>query len=247
MMFTERPLPERFPAALAAGFDTVEMLFPYEANLADLRAALDATGQSMALINTPRTDWNGAAMGLAAIDGAQELFRRDLDRAVTAAGTLGATFIHVMAGNSSGAKAHDTFLENLDRAARNYPDQQFSIEPLSPINAPGYFLNDFDQAAGILDDLGAANVGFQFDAFHGAMIHGDVLDLWDHHGHRAVHVQIAGPPDRAEPQHSDLPLEEFLQRLDRDGYDGVVSGEYHPAGRTEDGLGWTDFPSRTGS
>ena len=70
MMFTERPLPERFPAALAAGFDTVEMLFPYEANLADLRAALDATGQSMALINTPRTDWNGAAMGLAAIDGA---------------------------------------------------------------------------------------------------------------------------------------------------------------------------------
>ena len=50
---------------------------------------------------------------------------------------------------------------------------------------------------------------------------------------RVAHVQVAGYDGRHEP---DDPA--FLERLDADGYQGWVSGEYHARGRTEDGLGW---------
>jgi hydroxypyruvate isomerase len=39
----------------------------------------------------------------------------------------------------------------------------------------------------------------------------------------------------------DIDYPAFFTRLDRDGYEGWVSGEYHPAGRTEEGLGWIKF------
>ena len=52
------------------------------------------------------------------------------------------------------------------------------------------------------------------------------------------HVQIAGVPDRHEPDSGELSLGHFLAALDRAGYDGCVGAEYTPAGRTGDGLGW---------
>jgi hydroxypyruvate isomerase len=52
------------------------------------------------------------------------------------------------------------------------------------------------------------------------------------------HVQIAGPPDRYEPDTGEVAFPYLFEVLDGTGYAGFVGCEYRPRGRTEDGLGW---------
>ena len=103
---------------------------------------------------------------------------------------------------------------------------------------PGYFLSDFELAAEVLDAVAAPNLHLQFDAYHAHRITGDVVGTWARMAARVAHVQVAGFPGRHEPKGGDIDYDSFFARLDAAGYTGWVSGEYHPRGRTVDGLGW---------
>lgn len=238
MLFRDHPLPDRFAASKAAGFDLVELLFPYEANGADLRRILVQTGQRMVLINTPPPNWTGGDRGFAAIPGGTVRFRHDFKRALRYAKALNVQYIHIMAGVATGNEARKAFTENLRWAAACAPDQGLTIEPINSHDMPGYFLNDFDLAAEVLDDVNAPNLALQFDAYHAHRITGDVMATWAVHGHRAAHVQIAAAEGRHEPNAGIIDYRAFFERLDADGYTGAVAGEYDPAARTEDGLSW---------
>lgn len=241
MLFTERPLPERFAAARAAGFEAVELLFPYAMPAQALRAALAAQGQTLVLINTPAGDWAAGERGLAAVPGRQEEFRVAARAAIRHARAVPAGRVHVLAGIAQGPRARAAYLDNLAWMAAEAPDVPLSIEPINPVDMPGYFLNGFDQAAAILDELDAPNIGLQFDAYHAHRITGDVLGTWARHGRRAVHVQVAGAEGRHEPQGGQIDYPAFFARLRADGYGGCVSGEYHPKTTTEQGLGWVQL------
>jgi hydroxypyruvate isomerase len=52
------------------------------------------------------------------------------------------------------------------------------------------------------------------------------------------HVQIAGVPERHEPDIGEINYPYLFERLDQAGYEGWVGCEYRPRGTTEDGLGW---------
>jgi hydroxypyruvate isomerase len=52
------------------------------------------------------------------------------------------------------------------------------------------------------------------------------------------HVQIAGVPERHEPDIGEINYPYLFDLLDEVGYAGWVGCEYTPKGRTEDGLGW---------
>ncbi len=81
-------------------------------------------------------------------------------RATRFAQALGVRFIHVMAGVAQGDGARAVMVENLKRACDLAPKGlTLTLEPLCPASAPGYFLNDFDLAAGIIDEVGADNSG----------------------------------------------------------------------------------------
>ena len=103
-------------------------------------------------------------------------------------------------------------MENLLWAAGQAPDLTLTLEPLNPDDMPGYFLNDFDQAGRIVDDLGLPQVGIQFDLWHAARIHGDAQAVWAKHGPRVNHVQIAGFPSRNEPGEALVVLTEIRPR-----------------------------------
>jgi hydroxypyruvate isomerase len=223
------------------------MLFPYALPAEELRAQLDETGISMVLINTPADDWAAGGRGVAALPHETARFRADFARAMQYAAALDVPILHVMAGLASGPAAERRFIDNLswaaDRAAMMAPGLILTIEPINPHDMPGYFLNDFDQAAGILDKVNRANVALQFDAYHAHRITGDVMGTWMRHGHRAAHVQVAAAEGRHEPLAGgaiDYPA--FFDRLDADGYAGAVSGEYVPAGPTAAGLHWMHLP-----
>lgn len=236
MLFTEVPGLDRPGLAAQAGFDGVEILFPYDHSARDWQAALGP--MPLALINTPPGDWAAGERGHAAVEGAEERFREGFLRAAELATDLDAGRIHVMAGVARGPEATQLYTENLAWAADQAPNLALCIEPLNPEDMPGYFLNDFDQAARILTDLGNPRIGLQFDLWHAARIHGDAWEVWQRHRALVSHVQIAGFPNRAEPGGGGFDLTALFRDLDEMGYDGWVAAEYRPARATVHGLGW---------
>jgi hydroxypyruvate isomerase len=237
-LFTEVPMLDRPAAAARAGFEAVEILFPYDEPAAAVAERARLAGLPIALINTPPPNWTGGDRGFAAIPGGEARFRSDFDRALRFAKVLKPRHLHVMAGKAEGSEARATYLRNLRWAAERAPGQSLTIEPINPHDMPGYFLNDFPMALDILAEVGAPNLRLQFDAYHAQRIHGDAMAVWEASRDSTVHVQIAGVPGRHEPAGGDIDYPAFFAALDADGYAGWVSAEYTPAGRTEDGLGW---------
>lgn len=237
-LFPELPFMERFRAARAAGFDAVEVLFPYDHPTQEIRDALVWNDLTFVLMNCPPPNATGGPQGFAAIPGLQDRFRRDFERTLRFAQVLRPRHIHIMAGAADGPEAEAAFIENLRWAAARAPRQSLTIEPINRHDMPGYFLSDYATAARVLDAVAVPHLALQFDAYHAHRITGDVLGTWSAHGHRAVHVQIAGFPGRHEPLGGEIDYPAFLTRLDAEGYRGWVSAEYAPSGTTAEGLGW---------
>ena len=233
LLFAELPWLDRPAAAAEAGFDGVEVQFPYDLPAQDLRDRLKWAGLPMVLFNAPPPNHAGGAPGWAAVPGLEARFRSDLKRALRFADVLKPERLHLMAGPAEGPEARETFLANLAHAAET--GRHFTIEPLNPGDRPGYFLNDYDLALDLLDSLEAPNVGLQFDTWHAARIHGDAAAVWDRVRHRVTHVQIAGTEARGAPDPAVLDL---VDRIRADGYKGWIAAEYLPGPDTAATLGW---------
>lgn len=238
LLFTEEPFLDRFAAAARAGFRAVEFLFPYAFDPAEIRARCEAAGLGLALFNTPAGDWEAGERGCAAIPGREARFAADLERAIAVAETLRPGAIHIMAGLAEGVAARKTFLANLDRACARAPDQLFTIEPINARDMPGYHLSRSDDARAVIEAVGAPNLKLQLDLYHCQIMEGDLTRRIEALATVLGHVQVAGVPDRHEPDSGELAFAHLMRVLDRVGYEGWVGCEYHPAGRTEDGLSW---------
>lgn len=221
--------------ARRTGFDGVEVLFPYDHPVADWERALGDL--PMVAINTPPGNWLSGDRGYAARVEDQAVFRDTFLQAADYATRLKVPTIHVMAGVAKGAQAEAVYVENLAWAAEQAPELKLTIEPLNPDDMPGYFLNDYDQAARILADLNHPKIGLQFDLWHAARLHGDASAVWKAHQSRINHVQVAGFPNRNEPGGGGFSLPELCDAVDQ--MEQVwISGEYRPARGTAQGLFW---------
>ncbi|MEE9194628.1 MAG: TIM barrel protein, partial [Alphaproteobacteria bacterium] len=205
---------------------------------AEIRGALDRNGLALALYNAPPGDWEAGERGLAALAGREAEFRDSIARALDFAAVLRPGRIHVMAGIAEGLEARAVYIANLAHAAEAAGDQQLCIEPINNRDMPGYHLNNSTDAVAVLDAVGAANLGLQFDLYHAQITEGDLTRRLEALMPRIAHIQIAGVPDRHEPDTGEVNYPHLFGVLDRLGYGGFVGCEYRPAGRTEDGLGW---------
>ncbi|MEL7178348.1 MAG: TIM barrel protein [Pseudomonadota bacterium] len=237
-LFTELPFIERFAAAKEAGFDAVEVLFPYDVNAQDIVAELARHDLQMVLINCPPPNYTGGPQGFAAVPGVEDRFKTDFKRALRYAKTLGATHLHIMSGVAEGAEAKRTFVNNLRWAAKEAPEQSLTIEPINHETMPGYFLNDFDLGREVVTTINERNLRLQFDTFHAAKITGEVMGTWAKMRDVTAHVQVAQMPDRDEPGPGAIDYVAFFADLDAQGYHGWVAGEYKPRADTIDGLAW---------
>lgn len=238
MMFTELPFMRRFAAAADAGFKGVEFLFPYEHDPADIRAALDSAGLTQALFNISAGRFNAGERGFAAIPDAQPLFRRHLAQALDYAAIIKPDHIHIMSGITHDPEARETLIENLRLATAHAPRQSFVIEPINSRDMPGYFLNNVDQAAAIIAAVDAPNLGLQLDLYHCQITHGDLITRIRTLAPITRHIQIAGVPDRHEPDGGEFDMHRLMDVLDATGYAGWAGCEYHPENTTLSGLGW---------
>ncbi len=237
-LWTGLALPDAIRAAARAGFDAVELHYPYATPADTVRLALEETGLALLSLNTDL----GGARGLAAVPGQDVRARALIDQALDYAQVAGARMVHVMSGNAEGDAARATLIENLHYALDRVGERDLTllIEPLCPKAAPGYYLNSTYQAADIISEIGSDRLRLMFDCYHVHEIDGDpfarATELCDMIGH----VQIAAIDDRGPPDHGALNFEAFIAHLQSLGYQGDIGAEYIVAAsdRIEDTLGW---------
>ena len=268
LLYTELPFLDRFEAAARDGFEAVEYLFPYAFDLAELLARLKANGLQQVLFNAPPggTDsagidaaWAAGARGTASVPGREAEFRAGVELALRYADALYCPRIHCMAGllseSAAGADqesaARSVYVSNLRWAATEAAKsgRTILIEPINPRDMPRFFLNRQDEAHAIVQEVGAPNLQVQMDLYHCQIVEGDVamkLRQYLPTG-RVGHLQIAGVPERHEPDVGELNCAYLFEVIDevaaQCGWQGWVGCEYRPRmgaepGGTSRGLGW---------
>ena len=248
MMYGEHAFLDRFAAAAADGFDAVEYLFPYEFPAAEIGKRLADHGLQQALFNAPPGDWAAGERGLACLPGRGEEFRSGVLKAIEYAHALRCPRVHLMAGllprGHDRASLRDTYVENLAWAAEQDRGIDFLIEPINTRDIPGFFLNRQDHAHEIVQLSESPNLKVQMDLYHCQIVEGDLAMklkqyLQDPKYKGSVgHLQIAGVPERHEPDVGELNYPYLFALIDSLGYSGVIGAEYRPRAATSAGLGW---------
>ena len=264
MLYPELAFLDRFEAAARDGFEAVEFLFPYAWPAADIADRLRAHGLQQVLINTPPggTDamsidraWAAGDKGTACQPGREAEFRSGLALALDYAAALGCPRVHAMAGlvppGVERARALATLQHNLAHAAERAAacGVQVLLEPINTRDIPGFVVNRQDEAHALVQAVGAPNLKVQMDLYHCQVVEGDVAMRIREHlpSGRIGHFQVAGVPQRHEPDIGELNCAYLFELIDEVsaacGWQGWLGCEYRPArgavtGGTSAGLGW---------
>ena len=249
MMYAEHKLIDRYAAAARDGFKAVECLLPYEQPAAALAATLKEHGLRQVLINSPSGDWKAGERGIAALPGRERDFRNGFLQAVEYALALECAQIHAMAGippkGAERAELLSVYKENLAWAAEQarIAGIQVMIEPIAERNIPGFLLKRQEEAHALAAEIGAANLKVLMDLFHCQVEEGDLAIrirkyLAVGQQTRVGHFQIAGVPERHEPDTGEVNYAYLFELIDELGFEGWIGCEYIPAGATSEGLGW---------
>ena len=247
MMYGEHAFLDRFAAAAADGFDAVEFAFPYDHPRAEIASRLADHGLTQVLFNAPPGNVAAGERGIAALPGRQDEFRRGfLEQALPYALALRCPRLHVMAGVMPAGierpAMRAAFVDNLAWAAREAATVGIDvlIEPINRRDIPGYLLNRQDDAHEIVADVNAPNLLVQMDLYHCQIVEGDVAMKLRKYlmAGRVGHLQIAGVPDRHEPDLGELHYPYIFGLIDELGWTGHIGCEYRPRGDTSAGLGW---------
>jgi len=244
LLFPETPPLERIAAAAAAGFDGVELLFPYDLDPVAVRRAADAAGMPIVQLNSPAGDRAAGEVGYAALPGRETQFRQSIGLAFDFMKAGGISQLHVVAGVPAPPidtkLVRTTYVQNLQWVADEAAafGARIMIEPLNNRDMPGYALSTLAQAAEVLGEVKRPNVGLQFDLYHSQIMGGDLTHRLRLFGPLIRHVQIAGAPLRNEPDRGEVNLRQVMRVLAGTGYDGWISAEYRPSGATRDSLDW---------
>jgi hydroxypyruvate isomerase len=244
MLYTELPFMERFAAAAADGFRAVEYVGAYGVDPTTIAATLRAHGLTQALFNFPAGDWAAGDRGIACHPHRVDEFRRSVDTAITYAEATQCTRLNCLAGitppGEDRSRVEDVLVSNLAYAAPILAEAgiQLLLEPINPIDMPGYLINSTDNFERISTAVGHANLYLQYDFYHMQVVQGDLLRTFERLQSRIGHVQIADNPGRHEPGTGEINYANIFRVLDEAGYSGWVGAEYRPLRDTRSGLSW---------
>jgi hydroxypyruvate isomerase len=254
ILFTELPLLQRPAAAAAAGFDAVELWWPFpepvpsDRDLDQLRDALLDAGTRLVGLNFDAGNMAAGERGLLSRPADSERFRANIDVAVGFAASLGCTVLNALYGNrdpeSSLPEQREIATENLVLAARSAERAGATvvIEALNSIESPDYPITSSHAALDLIEYLrvihDVPNIAFLADLYHLARMGEPIEQLIERRSDRFGHVQIADVPGRGQPGVGDLDWPTLLDRLAASGYRGHVGLEYKPVGPSADSFEW---------
>jgi hydroxypyruvate isomerase len=247
ILFTELPLLERPAAAAAAGFDAVELWWPWpddptpaKTTLDGLRTALETAGTRLVGLNFYAGRLPGPDRGALSLPGEEsDRFRANVPIAAAFAASVGCGALNALYGNRidgvDPAVQDELALDNLAFAARAASEAGavLLVEALNSPESPRYPLVTADAAVDVVrrvnEATGLDNARFLLDLYHLAMNGADLPAVIARHAAVTGHVQIADRPGRGAPGTGSLPLAALLDALRAAGYDGWTGLEYKPA------------------
>jgi hydroxypyruvate isomerase len=244
MLFGEVALPERFDAAVRAGFKAVEIQYPYAWDKADLAESARRAGVEVVLINIPAGDSGKGDRGLGCLPSRVDDLREGLAKAIEYAKAFGCKQMNCLAGvaprDLDPAVLHRTYLSNLRHAAVELARHGMTllIEPISTHAVPGFYLNRSAEAFAFLEEAGADNLKVQYDFYHMRLMGEDLAATVAANLGHIGHMQFADVPGRHEPGTGEIDFPALFDLIDRLGYRGWIGAEYLPSGKTEDSLAW---------
>ncbi len=245
MLFTERPLLERIVAAAAAGFDGVEIQFPYEVPALRLKDELERAGLPLVLMNFPGGDFLAGGPGLAAVPARQAAFDEALEAALTYAAMVRPQLVNVLPGRLAEGldreQALDTLVGNARKAAEAFGLLGIGVvsEAINPLDMPGFLVNTPQHLQALLAAVDHDNFRAQLDIYHMARQGIDPVMAVQTLAGRIGHVQFADCPGRGAPGTGSIDFTAVRNALESAAYDGWLGAEYRPEeGDTRASLGW---------
>lgn len=250
MLYPDRPFLDRFAAARAAGFTSVEFLFPYEFGQQAIRQRLDAHGLQVVLFNIFPGDLAAGERGFLSHPGRQADFRRTLEEALSYAQVLQSPRIHVMVGNRLPEVDYraqfDTTLENLAWATplAAAAGVTLLVEPLNATDQPRYLIHSSADGMAIVEAVNHPNLRLQYDVYHAQMTEGNLLTTIKRLLPWIGHIQISDVPGRLEPGTGEINYPAVFATLEAIGYQGYIGLEYNPSKDTDLSLAWLPVSQR---
>jgi hydroxypyruvate isomerase len=244
MLFGEVEFPERFEAAARAGFEAIEIQFPYAWDKDVLAQAARRAGVEVVLVNLPGGDPQKGDRGIGCLPGRMTEFRAGVGEAIEYARTLGCTRMNCLAGiaprDADPAELRRTYVANLRYAAGELAraGMTLTVEPISTLAVPGFFLNRSAEAFALVDEIAADNLRVQYDLYHMRVMGDDLAAVVEANLGRIGHMQLADVPGRHEPGTGTTDFPSLFRLFDRLGYRGWIGAEYVPAGKTGESLAW---------
>lgn len=241
LLFTELPLRERVVAASAAGFDGVEIQFPYELAAISLREALEAAGMSLRLINLPAGDLMQGGAGLAAVPSRQAEFDQALEQALSYAAFVRPAYVNVLPGRLAEGVSREQALAclaaNLRKAGEAFARLKIGVlcEAINPLDMPDFLINTPEHLLELLEAVQHPNVSAQLDWYHMARQELPLEQSIQSLAGRIGHVQFADYPGRGAPGTGQVDFPAALSALKETGYSGWLGAEYRPA---QEGFDW---------
>lgn len=242
LLFTERPLAERFAAARAAGFSAVEIQFPYELAIAELQELLAENSLQLVLINVPAGDLMQGGDGLACVPDRVGIFREAVAQAVEYADALAVPNVNVLAGRQPAGLSRDeclaTLAGNLEHAVAALAKVKTGtvLEAINVFDMPRFLIHSVSDMQRLCDEIDGLKM--QFDCYHMSRMGEDVLSELRQNLPLTGHVQFADNPGRHEPGTGRIDYKPVFSLLAASGYAGWCGAEYRPSRQTEDTLGW---------
>lgn len=228
-------------AAAGAGFDEIELWWPYagpepsRGEADELVAAVKKAGVRVGLLNFYGGDLSRGERGFACQPGREHEFSAAMDSALRLGKRLGVRAFNPMYGLAVAEASPDeqerTAVVNLALAADKASEigARIALEPLSGI--PTYPVTSAAATMRIVEkvhDAGSPAIGMLADFYHLSHSDEDLLDVIRRYGGDFIRVQIADAPGRGHPGSGTLPLGAWLAASREAGYDGAVGLEYFP-------------------
>ena len=245
LLFTENSFLERFGKASENNFQAVEFQFPYEFSPEIIKEKLDKFNLDLSVFNSLPGNFKNGDRGLACLPKRKEEFQRTIIQSIEYAKIIKCKKIHVMSGiqgSKNDLAYRDTYIENLQWACDKFSEEDLTvlIEPINSRNIPDYFLSSTDMAIKIIELTAKENIKLLFDIYHHQIIRGDVTKYLKNIYSYIGHIQIAGIPDRNEPDISEIDYKFIFKIINDLGYKGWIGCEYNPIEDTVSGLSWRE-------
>lgn len=243
IVLKDLPLEERLAQVRAAGYDAIELWWPFASatpeddELTSVTRTIENSGLRLTALNLFAGDLIAGERGILSSPARVDELRASADIARALALRLGVRLFNVLYGNRLDAvdarEADEVAEKNLRELAPRFAKfgGVLMIEPVSGI--PAYPVKTAADAASVIARAqagdGPKNLGILFDLYHLASNGDDVDAAIEDYGSLAAHVQLADAPGRGAPGTGELPLAAWVTRLRSLGYAGDVALEYiHP-------------------